>query len=100
MTTQLARQAVLLGVCGELECFELLQSGGCSAAPRFLGHAERIQGEHERLPDGYIRYLVREEVPGEPMTAGFFSAWMTPDVMTIVPSSVLHISSYLVAAQN
>lgn len=26
------------------------------------------------------------------MTAGFFSAWMTPDVMTIVPSSVLHIS--------
>ncbi|KAG2006430.1 hypothetical protein GB937_008718 [Aspergillus fischeri] len=68
----LARQAVPHGVCGELECFKLLQSGGCSAAPRFLGHAERIQGEHELLPGGYVRYLVWEKVPGEPMTAEFF----------------------------
>jgi hypothetical protein len=68
----LARQAVPPGVCGELECFKLLQSGGCSAAPRFLGYAERIQGEHELLPGGYVRYLVWEKVPGEPMTEEFF----------------------------
>ncbi|RHZ60836.1 hypothetical protein CDV55_103531 [Aspergillus turcosus] len=68
----LARQAVPPEVCGELECFKLLQSGGCSAVPRFLGHAERIQGEHELVPGGYVRYLVWEKVPGEPLTEEFF----------------------------
>ncbi|PKX91069.1 uncharacterized protein P174DRAFT_463218 [Aspergillus novofumigatus IBT 16806] len=56
----LARQAVPPGV------------GDCSAAPRFLGYAERIQEEHELLPGGYVRYLVWEKVPGEPMTEEFF----------------------------
>ncbi|GFF38759.1 hypothetical protein IFM46972_05660 [Aspergillus udagawae] len=50
-------------LCGELETFKLLQSGGCSAVPRFLGHAERIQGEDDLLPGGYVRYLVWEKVP-------------------------------------
>ncbi|KAF7172632.1 hypothetical protein CNMCM5623_004786 [Aspergillus felis] len=68
----LARQAVPPGVCGELESYTLLQSGGCSAVPRFLGHAERIQGERDLLPGGYVRYLVWEKVPGEPLTEGFF----------------------------
>jgi hypothetical protein len=68
----LARQAVPPGVSGELECFKRLQGGGCSAVPRFLGHAERIQGEHELLPGGYVRYIVWEKVPGEPLTEEFF----------------------------
>ncbi|GIJ90632.1 hypothetical protein Asppvi_009593 [Aspergillus pseudoviridinutans] len=55
-----------------LEAFKLLQSGRCSAVPRFLGHAERIQGEHDLLPGGYIRYFVWEKVPGEPLTEEFF----------------------------
>ncbi|GIC92738.1 uncharacterized protein Aud_009209 [Aspergillus udagawae] len=59
-------------LCGELETFKLLQSGGCSAVPRFLGHAERIQGEDGLLPGGYVRYLVWEKVPGEPLTEEFF----------------------------
>ncbi|KAJ9486057.1 hypothetical protein VN97_g7290 [Penicillium thymicola] len=68
----LARQAVPPGVSGELECFKLLQSGRCSAVPRFLGHAESTQGDHDLLPGGYIRYLVWEKVPGEPLTEEFF----------------------------
>ncbi|CAG8903157.1 unnamed protein product [Penicillium egyptiacum] len=68
----LARQAVPPGVCGELECFKLLQSGRCSAVPRFLGHAESTQGDDGLLPGGYIRYLVWEKVPGEPLTEEFF----------------------------
>jgi len=39
----LARQTVPRGVCGELECFNLLQSGGCSAVPRFLGQQEVLK---------------------------------------------------------
>lgn len=68
----LARQAVAPGVCGELEAFKMLQSGGCSAVPRFLGYAESIQGDSDLLPGGYIRYLVWEKVPGEPLTKEFF----------------------------
>ena len=68
----LAKQAVPLGVCGELECFKLLQSGRCSAAPRFLGHAESTQGDNDLLPGGYIIYVVWEKVPGEPLTMEYF----------------------------
>lgn len=75
----LARQAVPPGVCGELECFKLLQSGGCSAVPRFLGHAESIQGEHDLVPGGYVRYLVWEKVPGEPLTEESF--WSLDDTV-------------------
>lgn len=39
----LVRQAVAPGVCGELESFKMLQSGGCGAVPRFLGYAESTQ---------------------------------------------------------
>ncbi|KAJ5301146.1 Methionine aminopeptidase 1 [Penicillium atrosanguineum] len=60
----LARQAVPPGVCGELESFKMLQSGRCSAVPRFLGHAESTQGDDGLVPGGYIRYLVWEKVPG------------------------------------
>ncbi|KAJ5162052.1 hypothetical protein N7492_007444 [Penicillium capsulatum] len=68
----LAGQAVAPGVCGELESFKMLQSGGCGAAPRFLGHAESTQGDNDLLPGDYIRYLVWEKVPGEPLTEEFF----------------------------
>jgi len=84
----LARQAVLPGVCGELESFKLLQSGGCSAVPRFLGHAESSQREHDLVPGGYVRYLVWEKVPGEPLTEEFFWAWMAPRAKISVLSSV------------
>ncbi|GFG14241.1 hypothetical protein IFM5058_06851 [Aspergillus udagawae] len=70
----LARQAVPPGVCGELESFKLLQSGRCSAVPRFFGHAESTQGDNGLVPGGYIRYLVWEKVPGEPLTKEFFWA--------------------------
>ncbi|KAJ5135633.1 uncharacterized protein N7515_004911 [Penicillium bovifimosum] len=60
----LARQAVAPGVCGEFEAFKRLQSAGCGAVPRFLGHAESTQGDNDLLPGGYIRYLVWEKVPG------------------------------------
>ncbi|KAJ5554800.1 hypothetical protein N7461_003270 [Penicillium sp. DV-2018c] len=68
----LARQAVPPGVCGELEAFKRLQSAGCGAVPRFLGHAESTQGDNDLLPGGYIRYLVWEKVPGESLTKEFF----------------------------
>lgn len=68
----LARQAVAPGVCGELESLKMLQSGGCGAVPRFLGQAESTQGDNDLLPSGYIRYLVWEKVPGEPLTKEFF----------------------------
>ncbi|KAJ6104746.1 hypothetical protein N7523_011066 [Penicillium sp. IBT 18751x] len=68
----LARQAVPPGVCGELECFKQLRRGRCTAVPRFLGHAVSTQGDDGLLPGGYIRYLVWEKVPGEPLTAEFF----------------------------
>lgn len=68
----LIRQAVAPGVCGELECFKKLQNGGCGAVPRFLGYAESTQGDNDLLPGGYIRYLVWEKVPGEPLTKEFF----------------------------
>ncbi|KAJ5813153.1 hypothetical protein N7447_010176 [Penicillium robsamsonii] len=70
----LARQAVTPGVCGELESFKMLQNGGCGAVPRFLGHAESTQGDNDLLPGGYIRYIVWEKVPGEPITKEFFWA--------------------------
>ncbi|GFF39692.1 hypothetical protein IFM46972_05970 [Aspergillus udagawae] len=70
----LARQAVPPGVCVELESFKLLQSGRCSAVPRFFGHAESTQGDNGLVPGGYIRYLVWENVPGEPLTKEFFWA--------------------------
>jgi hypothetical protein len=68
----LARQAVPPEVCGELECFKLFQYGRCDVVPRFLGHAESTQGDHDLLPGGYIRYVVWEKVPGEPLTEEFF----------------------------
>ncbi|KAF3387481.1 hypothetical protein F1880_000662 [Penicillium rolfsii] len=73
----LARQAVLPGVCGELESFKLLRAGRCNAVPRFLGYAESTQGDNNPLPGGYIRYLVWEKVPGEPLTKDFF--WSLDD---------------------
>lgn len=73
----LARQAVPPGVCGELESFKLLQTGRCNAVPRFLGHAESTQGDDDLVPGGYIRYLVWEKVPGEPLTKEFF--WSLDD---------------------
>lgn len=66
----LAQQAVPPEVCGELESFKLLK--GCPAVPRFLGHAERTQGEHDLVPGGYIQYIVWEKVPGKPLTGEFF----------------------------
>ncbi|OOQ83574.1 hypothetical protein PEBR_35559 [Penicillium brasilianum] len=68
----LARQAVPPEVCGELECFKLLERGRCNTVPRFLGHAESTQGDNDLLPGGYIRYVVWEKVPGEPLTEEFF----------------------------
>ncbi|KAJ5645474.1 hypothetical protein N7507_011485 [Penicillium longicatenatum] len=65
-------QAVPPGVCGELDAFKQLQSECCSAVPRFLGHAESTQGDHNLVPKGYIRYLVWEKVPGEPLTTELF----------------------------
>jgi hypothetical protein len=68
----LARQAVPASVCGELESFKKLQDGRCSVVPRFLGHAERTQEDDGLVPGGYIRYLVWEKVPGEPLTKEIF----------------------------
>ena len=70
----LARQAVPPGLCGELESFKLLQSGHCSAVPRFLGHAESTQGDDGLVPGGYIRYVVWEKVPGESLIKDFLRA--------------------------
>lgn len=73
----LARQAVPPGVCGELESFKLLQTRRCNAVPSFLGYAESTQGDDDLVPGGYIRYLVLEKVPGEPLTKEFF--WSLDD---------------------
>ncbi|KAJ5174952.1 uncharacterized protein N7482_000829 [Penicillium canariense] len=74
----LTKQAVPPPVCGELECFKLLQAGRCAAVPQFLGHAESTQGEHDLLPGGYIRYIVWEKVPGVPLTEEFY--WGLDDI--------------------
>ncbi|KAJ5433999.1 hypothetical protein N7491_004594 [Penicillium cf. griseofulvum] len=68
----LAQQIQPYEVCGELEAFRLLMSQGCSSVPRFLGYYEKKQEEHDLVPGGYIKYLVWEKVPGEPLTEEFF----------------------------
>ncbi|KAF3029126.1 hypothetical protein E8E15_011099 [Penicillium rubens] len=68
----LAQQIQPPEVCGELEAFRLLMSQGCSSVPRFLGYCEKTQGEHDLVPGGYIKYLVWEKVPGEPLTEEYF----------------------------
>lgn len=70
--TTLAQQIQPHEVCGELEAFRLLMSQGCSSVPRFLGYCEKTQGEHDLVPGGYVKYLVWEKVPGEPLTEEFF----------------------------
>lgn len=67
-----AKQAIPAPVCDELEALKLLQNGGCHAAPRFLGYAKRTQGGEDLVPGGYIRYLLWEKVPGEPLTDEVF----------------------------
>jgi hypothetical protein len=66
----LAQQAVPPPVRGELESFKLLK--GCPGVPRFLGHAEKAQGDRDLVPGGYIQYVVWEKVPGKPLTKEFF----------------------------
>ncbi|KAJ5677014.1 uncharacterized protein N7477_002647 [Penicillium maclennaniae] len=43
-----------------------------SSVPRFLGYSEKTQREHDLVPGGYVKYLVWEKVPGEPLTEEFF----------------------------
>ncbi|OKO94529.1 hypothetical protein PENSUB_11796 [Penicillium subrubescens] len=59
-------------VCGEIEAFKLLMSQGCCSVPRLLGYCEKKQGEHDLVPGGYVKYIVWEKVPGEPLTEDFF----------------------------
>lgn len=59
-------------VCGELETFRLLMSQGCTSVPRFLGYCQQAQGEHDLVPGGYVKYIVWEKVPGEPLTEEYF----------------------------
>lgn len=68
----LAQQIQSYEVCGELEAFRLLMSHGCSSVPRFLGYYEKTQEEHDLVPGGYVKYLVCEMAPGEPLTEEFF----------------------------
>ncbi|CEJ58676.1 hypothetical protein PMG11_07325 [Penicillium brasilianum] len=68
----LAQQIQPPQVCGELEAFRLLMSQGCSSVPRFYGYCEKQQGEHDLVPGGFVKYVVWEKVPGEPLTAEFF----------------------------
>lgn len=68
----LAQQIQPPRVCGELEAFKLLMSQGCSSVPRFLGYSEKVQGEHDLVPGGFIKHLVWEKVPGESLTEEFF----------------------------
>ncbi|KAJ5287365.1 hypothetical protein N7478_003051 [Penicillium angulare] len=68
----LAQQIQPHEVCGELEAFRLLMSQGCSSVPHFLGYCEKTQGEYDLVPGGYVKYLVWEKVPGEPLTEEFF----------------------------
>lgn len=68
----LAQLVVPSRVCGELEVFRQLMRCHCTAAPRLCGYAETTQDGHDLVPGGFIRYLVREKVPGEPLTEEFF----------------------------
>ncbi|KAJ5164895.1 uncharacterized protein N7500_006725 [Penicillium coprophilum] len=68
----LAQQIQPHEVCGELEAFKALMSQGCSSTPRLLGYCERTQGEPDLVPGGYVKYLVWEKVPGEPLTEELF----------------------------
>ncbi|KAJ5861475.1 uncharacterized protein N7529_008785 [Penicillium soppii] len=70
--TTLSQQIQPHEVCGELEAFKQLMSRGCSSVPRFLGYCEKMQGEYGLVPGGYVKYLVWEKVPGEPLTEEFF----------------------------
>lgn len=68
----LAQQAIPPPMCPELESFKLLKRRDCGSAPRLLGHAERVRGEQELLPGGYVQYIVWEKVPGKPLTEELF----------------------------
>lgn len=59
-------------VCGEYEAFKVLMRQGCSVVPRFLGYDERKQGQNDLVPNGFIKYVVWEKVPGESLTEEFF----------------------------
>lgn len=59
-------------VCGEHEAFKVLMRQGCSVVPRFLGYDERMQGQTDLVPGGFIKYVVWEKVPGKSLTQEFF----------------------------
>ncbi|KAJ5433322.1 uncharacterized protein N7458_012478 [Penicillium daleae] len=59
-------------VCGEHEAFKVLMRQGCSLVPRFLGYDERMQGQNDLVPSGFIKYVVWEKVPGESLTEELF----------------------------
>lgn len=67
-----AQQASSGRVCGEHEAFKVLMRQGCSVVPRFLGYGERTQGQSDRVPGGFIKYVVWEKVPGESLTEELF----------------------------
>ncbi|KUM60745.1 hypothetical protein ACN42_g6378 [Penicillium freii] len=68
----LAQQIQPPDICGELEAFRLLISQGCSSVPRFYRYYEKQQGEHDLVPGGFVKYVVWEKVPREPLTEEFF----------------------------
>jgi hypothetical protein len=88
----LARQAVPPGVCGELEAFKQLQSGCCSAVPRFLA-TQKVHKETMILFLGAtLDTLCGKRCPGSRLQRNSSGAWMTPHAKTSVLSSVLPMS--------
>ncbi|CEJ58336.1 hypothetical protein PMG11_06995 [Penicillium brasilianum] len=59
-------------ICGEHETFQVLMRQGCSVVPRFLGYDEKMQGQSDLVPGGFIQYVVWEKVPGESLTEELF----------------------------
>lgn len=49
-------------------------SNGYRGVLRHLGYVERTQGERDRVPGSYIKYLVWERVPGESLMEKFLGS--------------------------
>ncbi|KAJ5135190.1 uncharacterized protein N7515_004468 [Penicillium bovifimosum] len=61
-----AQQAISQRTHTELQALAPLDAENCTAVPRLLGHAERLQGTDDLGPGGYINYVAWERnIAGE-----------------------------------
>ncbi|KAJ5545025.1 hypothetical protein N7535_006587 [Penicillium sp. DV-2018c] len=63
----------LMHTHAEVEALISLNHKNCTAVPKLLGYGNRVQGEGDYVPGGYINYVAWARVAGEPI--GSVSYW-------------------------